>query len=241
MAQKVTGYIKLQIEAGKATPAPPVGPALGQKGVNIMAFTKEFNERTTSDHGQLEELLDDLNDNAAGFEATEALWYVVHTYSGYENKVANDLQTMVENRHLQDLICDIKVPVEMVPEIDKNGKQKMVEHKLFPGYVLVKMVMNDDTWYVVRNTRGCTGFVGPASKPVPLSAEEVEKMGVEKAAPLTVDFKVGDTVQITAGPLEGFMGLVEAIDTENFKVKLKVNMFGRETPAEVELGQVELP
>ena len=159
-------------------------------------------------------------------ESTEALWYVVHTYSGYENKVANDLQTMVENRHLQELICDIKVPVEMVPEIDKNGKQKMVEHKLFPGYVLVKMVMNDDTWYVVRNTRGCTGFVGP---------------GVEKAAPLTVDFKVGDTVQITAGPLEGFMGLVEAIDTENFKVKLKVNMFGRETPAEVELGQVELP
>ena len=163
-------------------------------------------------------------------ESTEALWYVVHTYSGYENKVANDLQTMVENRHLQELICDIKVPVEMVPEIDKNGKQKMVEHKLFPGYVLVKMVMNDDTWYVVRNTRGCTGFVGPASKPVPLTAEEVEKMGVEKAAPLSVDFAVGDTVQITAGPLEGFMGLVEEIDTESFKVKLKVNMFGRETP-----------
>ena len=101
-----------------------------------------------------------------------------------------------------------------------------MEHKLFPGYVLVKMVMNDDTWYVVRNTRGCTGFVGPASKPVPLTAEEVEKMGVEKAAPLTVDFNVGDTVQITAGPLEGFMGLVEGIDTESFKVKLKVNMFG---------------
>ena len=136
-------------------------------------------------------------------QSNEALWYVVHTYSGYENKVANDLQTMVENRHLQDLICDIKVPVEMVPEIDKNGKQKMVEHKLFPGYVLVKMVMNDDTWYVVSNTRGCTGFVGPASKPVPLSAEEVEKMGVEKAAPLAVDFNVGDTVQITAGPPQG--------------------------------------
>ena len=149
-------------------------------------------------------------------QTNEALWYVVHTYSGYENKVANDLQTMVENRHLQDLICDIKVPTEMVPEI-KDGKERMVEHKLFPGYVLVKMVMNDDTWYVVRNTRGCTGFVGPASKPVPLSAEEVEKMGVEKAAPLTVDFNVGDTVQITAGPLEGFMGLVEGIDTESFK------------------------
>ena len=153
-------------------------------------------------------------------QSNEALWYVVHTYSGYENKVATDLQTMVENRRLQDLICDIKVPTEMVPEI-KDGKERMVEHKLFPGYVLVKMVMNDDTWYVVRNTRGCTGF--------------------EKAAPLTVDFKVGDTVQITAGPLEGFMGLVEGIDTESFKVKLKVNMFGRETPAEVDIAQVELP
>ena len=152
-------------------------------------------------------------------QSNEALWYVVHTYSGYENKVATDLQTMVENRRLQDLICDIKVPTEMVPEI-KDGKERMVEHKLFPGYVLVKMVMNDDTWYV---------------------AEEVEKMGVEKAAPLTVDFNVGDTVQITAGPLEGFMGLVEGIDTESFKVKLKVNMFGRETPAEVDIAQVELP
>jgi transcriptional antiterminator NusG len=164
---------------------------------------------------------------------------VVHTYSGYENKVATDLQTMVENRHLQDLICDIKVPVEMVPEI-KDGQEKLVERKLFPGYVMIKMVMNDDTWYVVRNTRGCTGFVGPASKPVPLTPEEVEKMGVEKQAQLTVDFKVGDTVQITSGPLEGFMGKVEEINTESFKVKLSVNMFGRETPAEVDVTQVEL-
>ena len=169
----------------------------------------------------------------------EALWYVVHTYSGYENKVAQDLGTMVENRHLQDMICDIKVPVELVPEI-KDGQERMVERKLFTGYVLVKMVMTDETWYIVRNTRGCTGFVGPASKPVPLTNEEVERMGVETQAPLTVDFKVGDTVQITSGPLEGFMGLVEEIDLAGFKVKLKVNMFGRETPAELELGQVEL-
>jgi transcriptional antiterminator NusG len=172
-------------------------------------------------------------------QSSQALWYVVHTYSGYENKVATDLQTMVENRHLQDLICDIKVPVEMVPEI-KDGQEKLVERKLFPGYVMIKMVMNDDTWYVVRNTRGCTGFVGPASKPVPLTPEEVEKMGVEKQAQLTVDFKVGDTVQITSGPLEGFMGKVEEINTESFKVKLSVNMFGRETPAEVDVTQVEL-
>ena len=179
-------------------------------------------------------------------------WYVVHTYSGYENKVASNIETVVENRKIHDQILEVKVPTETVTEIRDDGTKKEVERKIFPGYVLVKVAvyededsdelqMNDDTWYVVRNTRGCTGFVGPASKPVPLSAEEVEKMGVEKAAPLAVDFNVGDTVQITAGPLEGFMGLVEAIDTENFKVKLKVNMFGRETPAEVEIGQVELP
>ena len=171
---------------------------------------------------------------------SEVNWYVVHTYSGYENKVKANIEKTIENRHLEDQILEVRVPMEEVVEV-KNGTKKQVLRKLFPGYVLINMIMNDDTWYVVRNTRGCTGFVGPASKPVPLSAEEVEKMGVEKAAPLTVDFKVGDTVQITAGPLEGFMGLVEAIDTENFKVKLKVNMFGRETPAEVELGQVELP
>ncbi len=172
-------------------------------------------------------------------QTMEALWYVVHTYSGYENKVAQDLQTMVENRRLQDMICDIKVPTEMVPEI-KDGQEKLVEHKLFPGYVLIKMVMTDETWYIVRNTRGCTGFVGPASKPVPLSNEEVEKLGVSTQTPLAVDFQVGDSVQITSGPMEGFMGKVEEIDTTAFKVRLTVNMFGRETPAEVELGQVEL-
>jgi transcriptional antiterminator NusG len=172
-------------------------------------------------------------------QSLEAQWYVVHTYSGYENKVAQDLQTMVENRRLQEMICDIKVPTEMVPEI-KDGQEKMVERKLFPGYVLVKMVMTDETWYIVRNTRGCTGFVGPASKPVPLSAEEVENLGVETKSQLSVDFKVGDNVQITSGPMEGFMGTVEEIDLAGFKVRLKVNMFGRETPAELEIGQVEL-
>ena len=167
-------------------------------------------------------------------------WYVVHTYSGYENKVASSIMKAVENRKMHDLITEVTIPVETVREV-KDGKTREVERKLFPGYVLVKMIVTDESWYLVRNTRGCTGFVGPASKPVPLSAEEVEKMGVEKAAPLTVDFKVGDTVQITAGPLEGFMGLVEGVDTESFKVKLKVNMFGRETPAEVDIAQVELP
>ena len=171
---------------------------------------------------------------------SEVNWYVVHTYSGYENKVKANIEKTIENRHLEDQILEVRVPMEEVVEV-KNGTKKQVLRKLFPGYVLINMIMNDDTWYVVRNTRGCTGFVGPASKPVPLSPEEVEKMGVEKAAPLAVDFAVGDTVQITAGPLEGFMGLVEGIDTESFKVKLKVNMFGRETPAEVDIAQVELP
>ena len=172
-------------------------------------------------------------------QSNEALWYVVHTYSGYENKVATDLQTMVENRRLQDLICDIKVPTEMVPEI-KDGKERMVEHKLFPGYVLVKMVMNDDTWYVVRNTRGCTGFVGPESKPEPLTEAEVAKMGVETTVDLEVEYKVGDTVEITAGPMEGSVGTVEEIDIPARKVRVKITMFGRELPAELELHQVKL-
>ncbi len=166
----------------------------------------------------------------------QAQWYVVHTYSGYENKVAKDLETMVENRRLQNLIQDVKVPIEMVPEI-KDGKERMVEHKLFPGYVLVKMIMTDESWYIVRNTRGCTGFVGPASKPVPLSQEEVDKLGVESTGTVTVDYQVGDNVEITAGPLQGFIGLVEQLDLTAQKVK--VSMFGRETPAELELNQVK--
>ena len=170
-------------------------------------------------------------------QTNEALWYVVHTYSGYENKVANDLQTMVENRHLQDLICDIKVPTEMVPEI-KDGKERMVEHKLFPGYVLVKMVMNDDTWYVVRNTRGCTGFVGPESKPVPLTEEEVRKLGVEKVT-VEVHYAVGDLVNVIDGPLEGFSGTVDAIDIPNNSAQVTVSMFGRETSVDFELDQLE--
>ena len=140
--------------------------------------------------------------------AEQANWYVAHTYSGYENKVATDLMTMVENRHLQDLICDVKVPTEtrMEEVFDKHGNktgEKEVQSKLYPGYVFVKMVMNDNTWYIVRNTRGCTGFVGPESKPEPLTEAEVAKMGVETTVDLEVEYKVGDTVEITAGPMEG--------------------------------------
>lgn len=170
--------------------------------------------------------------------AEQAMWYVVHTYSGYENKVATNLETIVENRRLQELIHEVKVPVEMVPEL-KDGKERMVERKLFPGYVLVKMVMTDESWYIVRNCRGVTGFVGPTSKPVPLSEAEVEKLGVETEHELSVDYQVGDNVEITGGPLEGFVGLVEKIDLQNQKVHVKVSMFGRETPAELELTQAK--
>ena len=170
--------------------------------------------------------------------AEQAMWYVVHTYSGYENKVAQNLETIVENPRLQDLIHEVKVPIEMVAEI-KDGKEKMVERKLFPGYVLVKMLMTDESWYIVRNCRGVTGFVGPSSKPVPLSQAEVDALGVETNSEPTVDYQVGDNVEINAGPLEGFVGMVEAIDMEKRKVSVKVSMFGRETPAELELNQVK--
>ena len=170
--------------------------------------------------------------------AEQALWYVVHTYSGYENKVATNLETIVENRRLQDLIQEVKVPVEMVPEL-KDGKERLVERKQFPGYVLVKMVMTDESWYIVRNCRGVTGFVGPSSKPEPLSDEEAEKLGMNTKAELTLDYAVGDNVQITGGPLEGFVGVVDEIDLQAQKVKVKVSMFGRETPAELELGQAK--
>ena len=164
-------------------------------------------------------------------------WYVVHTYSGYENKVSQNLATIVENRRLQDLIFEVKVPTEMVPDI-KDGKEREVERKLFPGYVLVKMILTDDTWYIVRNTRGVTGFVGSTTKPIPLTDEEVENLGVDKHE-LTLDFAVGENIQITDGPLEGFIGIVEEIDRNAKKVKVKVSMFGRETPAELSFTQVK--
>ena len=167
----------------------------------------------------------------------QAQWYVVHTYSGYENKVAQNLTTIIENRRLQDLIQEVRVPTEVVPDI-KDGKERMVERKLFPGYVLVKMVMTDDSWYVVRNTRGVTGFVGPSSKPIPLTQEEVDSLGVDESV-ATMDYAVGDSVEVLTGPLEGFVGLVDSIDSEAGKVNVKVSMFGRETPAELELSQVK--
>ncbi len=171
--------------------------------------------------------------------AEEAKWYVVHTYSGYENKVMTTLEQTIESRHLQDRICEVRVPTETVIEVGKDDKQKEVERKLFPGYVFVKMIMSDDAWYIVRNTRGVTGFVGSATKPIPLTEQEVANLGVEKKQ-VEVNYSVGDTVEIVGGALEGFTGTVESIDVENNVVKVIVSMFGRSTPAEVELSQAVL-
>lgn len=166
----------------------------------------------------------------------DAKWYVVHTYSGYENKVKANLEKIVENRRMQDYIIDIVVPMEEQIEI-KDGKKKVSLKKVFPGYVLIKMIMSDDSWYVVRNTRGVTGFVGPGSKPVPLSDDEVRNMGVEQFETV-VDFELGDSVRVVEGPLDGFIGTVEEISLDKKKVRVSVSMFGRETPVELEFTQI---
>ena len=168
----------------------------------------------------------------------EAKWYVAHTFSGYENKVASNIQTVVENRNLHDLIQEVSVPTETVVEIKEDGSKKEVERKIFPSYVLVKMVMNDDTWYVVRNIRGCTGFVGPSSKPIPLTEDEVARLGIENRE-FEISYQVGDSVNIVDGPLEGFIGTVEELDVEKNRVRVTVSMFGRDTPVELELDQAE--
>ena len=168
---------------------------------------------------------------------SEAKWYVVHTYSGYENAVAAAVMMAAENRKMQDLIQEVKVPVEMVPEL-KDGKERLVERKLFPGYVLVKMVMTDECWHIVRNIRGVTGFLGSGNKPIPLSESDIAALGVEKRE-IVVGYEVGDSVKITDGALESFLGTVEEIDLDRSKVRVVVSMFGRETPVELELDQVE--
>ena len=167
----------------------------------------------------------------------EAKWYVVHTYSGYENKVKEDLEKTVENRNLQDMILEVKYPTEEVIEI-KDAKRKVVQRKVYPGYVMIKMIMNDKTWYVVRNTRGVTGFVGPGSKPIPLTDEEVTAMGMEHI-PIKLDITVGESVRVVSGALENFIGTVEALDPERQKIKIVVSMFGRDTPVELDYIQVQ--
>jgi len=164
-------------------------------------------------------------------------WYVVHTYSGYENKVKVNLEKIVENRGMQEYIIDIVVPMEEQIEI-KDGKKKATLKKVFPGYVLIKMIMTDESWYIIRNTRGVTGFVGPGSKPVPLTDEEIAAMGVEIYDTI-VEYEPGDSVRVISGPLENFIGNVEEINMEKKKVRVLVSMFGRETPVELEFEQLQ--
>ena len=164
-------------------------------------------------------------------------WYVVYTYSGYENKVMTNLLKTVENQGLEDCIFDVKVPMEETIEI-KNGKKKHVQRKLFPGYVMVKMFLTDESWYVVRNTRGVTGFVGPGSKPIPLSDNEVRAMGVENVQ-IKLDVNVGDSIIITSGPFESFVGTVKEVNTEKQKVRVLVSMFGRDTAVELDFVQIK--
>ena len=169
--------------------------------------------------------------------AETAKWYVVHTYSGYENTVKATIEKTVETRHLQDLIHIVSIPMETVTELTDNGP-KTYERKVFPGYVLVKMIMTDEAWYIIKNVRGVTGFVGSGTKPTPLTEEEVLQLGVEKHE-IVVSYDVGDSVKITDGPLTSFIGVVEMLDIDKNKVRVIVSMFGRETPVELELDQVE--
>jgi transcriptional antiterminator NusG len=169
--------------------------------------------------------------------AEAAKWYVIHTYSGYENKVAQDIEKVVENRKLHDLILEVRVPTERVTEIN-DGKTKEVERKTFPSYVLLKMVYTDDSWHIVKNIRGVTGFVGPASEPTPLSEKEVEALGVDLGTSISVNYAVGDAVSIIGTAMDGFTGIVQNIDLDEGTVDVMISMFGRETPATLALNQV---
>ena len=167
----------------------------------------------------------------------EPKWYVVHTYSGYENKVKTDLEKTIKNRELEDFFFNIVVPMEEQVEI-KDGKRKTNLKKVFPGYVLIKMIVTEQSWYIVRNTRGVTGFVGSGTDPIPLTDIEIRNMGFD-SVPVTIDYDVNDNVQVLNGPLEGFIGVVQEINKEKQKVKVLVSMFGRETPVELEFAQVQ--
>ena len=171
--------------------------------------------------------------------AEEAKWYVVHTYSGYENAVAAAVMKAAENRRMTDLIREVNIPMETVTEITESGEQKTVERKVFPGYVLVKMILTDDSWHLIHNVRGATGFVGSDGKAVPLTEQEILDLGVEHRE-IVVGYAVGDSVKVNDGPLSGFIGVVEELEPEKDRVRVVVFMFGRETPVDLELDQVEV-
>lgn len=219
--------------------------------------TEDYEEETASEEEPAEEYEeaegsyeDDLHEEAEDHEAAEevisektsddnkAKWYVVHTYSGYENKVKANIEKIVENRGMQDLIQCIAMPTEDVVEIKSNGERKVRSRKMFPGYVIVKMIVTSESWYLIRNTQGVTGFVGNGTDPIPLTDEEVRRMGVETVV-TKIDAEVGDHVKVTEGPFENFMGVIEEVNAEKRMLKVRISMFGRETPVELEFGQIE--
>lgn len=167
----------------------------------------------------------------------EAKWYVVHTYSGYENKVKANIEKTIENRHLQDQILEVMVPMQDVIEV-RNGVRKQVQKKMFPGYVLINMVMNNDSWYVVRNTRGVTGFVGPGSKPVPLTDAEMRNLGI-KTENVVIDFGVGDRIRVMSGPWKDTEETVQSMNTNKQTVTINVDLFGRKTPVELSFAEIK--
>jgi len=282
--KKVLAVVKLQIRAGQATPAPPVGTALGQHGVNIMEFCRQYNEQTQQQAGQVipaeltiyedrsftfitkqspaAETAPARRPRAKAKDARQADgseeepgeggrdpfrgpgdWYVVHTYAGYENKVKTNLESRIHTMQMEDKIFDVHIPMEDVMEI-KGGKKQVVQRKVFPGYLLVKMVYDNDSWYVVRNTPGVTGFVaaGTGSKPTPLSRREVEKILSVKKEEVKPQFRLGfeegDVVRIISGPFADFNGTINEINVDQSKLKVLVNIFDRETPVELGFDQV---
>lgn len=171
-------------------------------------------------------------------QKTEAAWYVIHTYSGYEKKVAYNIEDLVKTRNLEDFFQEVFIPTQVVSEIKDNETRK-VEKRVFPGYILVKMVLNNDTWHVMRSIRGCTGFVGDSARPTPLTEAEVKKFGANRKEIIEVSYSVGDSVQITDGPLEDLVGTVTKLDKKSGSVSVLVSMFGRETPVELKITQVQ--
>ena len=195
-------------------------------------------ENKTEDVTQNEEITENVENVKVEKEAKkEPKWYVVHTYSGYENKVKTDLEKTIKNRELEDFFFNIVVPMEEQVEI-KDGQRKTNLKKVFPGYVLIKMIVTEKSWYIVRNTRGVTGFVGSGTDPIPLTDTEIRNMGFDEV-PINIDYDLNDNVQVVNGPLEGFVGTVQEINKEKQKVKVLVSMFGRETPVELEFSQVQ--
>ena len=201
-----------------------------------MAEEEKNNMSEAAESAEVENVAESQDALSEEDKTSEAKWYVAHTYSGYENKVKANLDKTIENRHLEDQILEVRVPLQDVIEV-KNGAKKTVQRKMFPGYVLVHMIMNDDTWYVVRNTRGVTGFVGPGSKPVPLSDAEIKPLGI-KTQNVTVDFEVGDEIAVVAGVWKDTAGIVQRMDYSKQTATINVELFGRETPVEISFAEV---